>query len=301
MAIRLSLAVAAARADPAEVGRFLAALPGAGLEPQDEVCLAAAAAGAEARELRERVAGLSGVSLSLHREESTPMRLWGSAMARARGTHVAALEAGGVPAAGWARAWARAPRDRIVYGPVNPGPLRGAWSWAAYLGDYGQFHQPLEGPGTGEVPGNNVVFPRDLLPPRSVLEERGFWKTFHLERLRRLRGPLPLAVAEEMAVSLARGLRPGPFLARRFLHGRCYGGSRLEEPGAPPRLLCLAFAPLLPALRGARVLWRIRRKPLPALRVAAALPALALGEIAWSLGELSGYARGAGDACERLF
>jgi hypothetical protein len=111
-----------------------------------------------------------------------------------------------------------------------------------------------------------------------------------------------------MRVRVERRYRLGGYLRRRYLHGRCYAGRRLQQPAAPPRALCIGFTPLLPWLRTARVLSRLsrreRRRPLnlPSREwPRAALGPLVLGEIAWSWGELAGYALGAGTACEELW
>ncbi len=302
MSVRLSLAVAAPRTDPEELGRFLDALEAVGLERSDEVRIAASGRpGGDGATLRALGSRLPVGSLSVHESDPTPMRLWGFAMAAAQGAHIAVLEARGLPVPGWACEWSKAPSDRIVCGPVNPGRLHGRTTWAAYFSEYGQFLAPLERARLEEVPGNNVVFPRALLPAAESLAERGFWKTFHLERLRLEHGEVPLAVANGMVIALDREYQLGRYLVRRFLHGRCYAGCRLEGPGAPPRWLCLGFTPLLPVLRSYRVVRHVRAKPARTGPLGAAFPALVLGEIAWSLGELIGYSRGAGDACERVW
>ncbi len=104
-----------------------------------------------------------------------------------------------------------------------------------------------------------------------------------------------------MVVLYRRSYRLRPYLGRRLLHGRCYGARRLDEPNAPPRLACLAFTPTLPLLRTYRVLRRVRNGQAVRRHLAEAGLSLVLGEAAWALGEALGYARGAGDACERLW
>ena len=300
--VRLSLAVAAARVHPDELDRFLESLAATGLGPSDRVEIAGSPASEElTAALRDRVAAHDGVRLTLHSPCSTPMQLWGFAIARAQGTHVGILDVRDRPAEQWVTKWSQAPRDHIVCGPVNPGPLVESTSWAAYLSEYGQFLAPLEAEALVELPGNNIVFPRHLLPPSDVLERDGFWKTFHIDGMRRRDGRLPLAVENGMVVIVQRRYRLTSYLRRRYLHGRCYGGRRLKEPGAPSRLLCLGLAPAIPWIRTIRVVRRFRGKRTPVGRLADGFGALVLGEIAWSLGEFLGYARGEGDACSRLW
>jgi hypothetical protein len=312
--VRLSLAVAAPQVDAAILERFLESLDDAGLGPDDEVLIAATSRPGERAhaELRVRASRVPAVHLRLHRGHHTPMQLWGLAMARACGSHVAVLDVRDPPGAGWVQAWSDAPRDHIVWGPVNPGRLDTRVSRAAYLREYGHFFGPLElgplefGPQeereASELPGNNVVFPRELLPPPGDLARDGFWKTLHLERLARLeKRDLPVAVANRMTVVLQRHYRLAPYLRRCYLHGRCYGGCRLKEPGAPPRLLCLAFTPALPVLRTVRVVRRDRAKATRTGWLGRSLGAIVLAEIAWSAGEFAGYAWGEGEACDRLW
>ncbi len=299
--VRLSLAVAAARVDPDELERFLECLPAAELGPNDEVEIAGTGATvALASTLRDLATQHDRVRLTLHPLCSTPMQLWGFAMARARGEHVGVLDVRAIPVARWVTSWSRAPRDHIVCGPVNPGFLVDPTSWAAYLSEYGHFLAPLELEGLDELPGNNIVFPRGLLPSSETLERKGFWKTFHIECLRRRGEDLPIAVESGMCVIQEHRHRLAPYLQRRYLHGRCYGGRRLQQPGAPNRLLCLGFTPVIPWLRIIRVLRRVRAKKTGTGWRARAFGVIALGEIAWSVGEFLGYARGEGDACSRL-
>ncbi len=296
---RLSLAVAALRPSPSDLERYIDEVSGSGLGPDDEVVIAAATD--EPERLQETVRSTTRALLLAYPPDTTPMRLWGHAMARAGGTHVAVLDARDGLGASWLRGWAASPREQLVCGPVDPEGFEGRCSWAAYFSEYGQFKGPLDATRLEEVPGNNLVLPRELMPPADDLEQHGFWKTFHLERLKSQLGELPITVSNDMVVLYRRSYRLRPYLGRRLLHGRCYGARRLDEANAPPRLACLAFTPTLPLLRTYRVLRRVRNSKAVRRHLAGAGLSLVLGEAAWALGEALGYARGAGDACERLW
>jgi hypothetical protein len=315
---RLSVAVAAHGIDVSQLERFLAALGQLG--DADEILIAVAPARTQTDEFERWLAAASlgpAVGIVLHPADTTPMRLWGFAMASARGRYVAVLDARDAPAAGWLSGWREAAASHpgaIVWGPVAPGRLDHHCSWAAYLAEYGQFWSVEQAANSGELPGNNLVFPRAALPSAETLRAEGFWKTFHLDALQdRARETTPattpeISAAPEMLVRVERSYRLGDYLQRRYLHGRCYGGRRLLQPGAPPRMLCLAFSPLLPLLRTVRVLSRLggahaRGDAHGATQASwprAALGPLILGEVAWSWGEFAGYARGPGNACEEL-
>lgn len=297
--IRLSIAAAAADTDPATLARFGQALERVELTSQDEVRIAVTAAqGVTEQSLRDALPALPNLHIHVHARGPTLIHLWGLAMADATGSHVAVLDARDAPWPGWVKAWSSAPTDHIVCGPVDPDQLGTRTSLAAYLSEYGQFQRPLPS-ALEELPGNNVVFPRALLPDRSSLAG-GFWKTFHIERLKRTLPELPVTVVETMGVSFQRHYALNGYLWRRFLHGRCYGGSRLLEPSAPPRTFCLATTPLLPALRTWRVVRRTAGKSGAASRLFSAALPLILGEVAWAVGEGVGYGAGRGSACDQL-
>jgi hypothetical protein len=298
----LSLAVAAHRADRVAIERFIAALDALPLDNGVEVELAASPGpGVSAGELTAALRSRPGLTLSVESGDTTPMRLWGVALARARGEWVAVLDVRDRPDPDWLRSWRAAPRDCVVCGSVEPSAMESVWDRAAYLSEYGQFLSPLEPDQLEEIPGNNLVLPRSWLPDSEGLRRDGFWKTFHLEQLRRERGALPVAAAPGMSVRLAHRYTAHEYLHRKLLHGRCYGGSRLQQPGSPPRLLCIAFAPLLPGLRLFRLWRRAGRRALGRIPLISAMPAVVLGEIAWSFGEFLGYAFGCGSACEQLW
>jgi hypothetical protein len=297
---RLSLAAALLDADRSSVTRFLEATRRMGLEADDEVVLALTPAPGGSKTELLALAGSSAERLLVCDAPQSLTLLWGRAMAEARGTHVAVLDARDGPEPGWVAAWSSAPRNAVVCGPVTPRALANLTSWAAYLSEYGQFCRPLDKRTLEEVPGNNVVFPRELLPPPEELRAHGFWKTFHLARLKSSSTPPVIEPLNELAVSYERTYTSSYYLARRYAHGRCYGGSRLSEPGAPPRLVCLASTLVLPALRTFRVLRRIARKPTLLPRFVTASVPLVLGEVTWAIGEGVGYAVGAGDTCATL-
>lgn len=297
--VRLSIAAAAAETDPATLARFGRALEHIELTREDEVRLAVTAAeGVSDQSLREALPPRPNVHVRVYPRGPTLIHLWGMAMSDAVGGHVAVLDARDAPWPGWVRAWSLAPTDHIVCGPVDPEDLGSRTSLAAYLSEYGQFQRPLP-PALEELPGNNIVFPRALLPDRQSLSG-GFWKTFHIEHLKRTLSPLPVTIVEAMGVSFQRQYDLNGYLFRRFLHGRCYGGSRLLEAQAPSRAVCLAATPLLPTLRTWRVLRRTAGKTGAMSRFMRAAVPLVLGEVAWAVGEGVGYGAGRGDACDRL-
>ena len=240
------------------------------------------------------IAPQNGVFLHPCPPGTSIVRLWGKALAQASTGYVAVLDAHCPPGSGWLDEVCKAIEEglRIFYGPVGS-----AWSpndprIVGYLCEYAQFHAPLPAD-LDEVPGNNLVFHASLLAPAEELSATGFYKTFLIHGLQAKSADPPVGI-DAMAVTYCKGSVLRRYLRRRWVHGRCYAARRHELPGQPPRWLCLAFTPALPALR----LWRIFR----GLRGNEALlgafirhlASVVLSEIAWSWGEMQGYAFGSG-------
>jgi hypothetical protein len=228
------------------------------------------------------------------------LRLWGAAIAASTQRFVATLDIECPPDAGWWNSLLRelSAGKRVFTGPVAPGWRPSEWMIAGYLVEYAQFHRPHH-PAVHEVPGINFVCERALLDTNEVLRQRGFFKTFTLWQLARERN-IVAARCDAMQVVFRRRLEPKSFLRRRYLHGRCFGGCRHEQPSQPPRWACVLFAPALPVLRSVRI-WRAARRHADLRRgYWRQLHWVVLSELAWSWGELVGYLSGAGDACDRL-
>jgi hypothetical protein len=171
----------------------------------------------------------------------------------------------------------------------------GALSWAGLMLDYGRW---FAGP-RREIdlpPAYNLAYKRavlleraerlpELLEPGSALaaELRAGGHCFLLE---------PGAQIEHLNVAVGRH-----WLRERFLVGRLVASRRAAQWSRGRRLVYCAGAPVLPLVLLVRLLrhgGRPRPKP-PRLFY----PALGLGASAWALGELAGYALGAGERMQQ--
>lgn len=225
---------------------------------------------------------------------------WAAAVLRGRSPYVAVLDISCPPRPEW---WHRAQLEiergtPAFFGAVEPGWGECDSRIAGYLAEYSQFAQPLP-QWLNEVPGNNAVFRRELLPTAEQLRKKGFSKTSLVWGLARERD-LRFEPVEGLAVTYQKGFNTWPYVLRRYRHGRCFAGTRHWHPGQLPRWLCLLGTPALPALRLARIMRACRRRA--DLRRALRLhigPVIA-SELGWSAGEFAGYAIGAGRACEYL-
>ena len=221
---------------------------------------------------------------------SSIFHLWEAAIRRATGTYLAVLDARCPPTTAWFDGVRRAIADGVpaFFGPVTFRKGGNGQSIVEYLLEYGQFARPI-GEGMDEVPGNNLVFRRDLLK-EGDLREHQFHKVFFVGRLKQ-QGHAPVYRDN---VEVIYGKRYGRlhYLRRRFAHGRTYAALRSAGQGAGYRFWRAVSSPGLPLLRLFRIANSLRGKP----SLQAALlwhPVYALAaEIAWSLGECTGYLTG---------
>ena len=90
--------------------------------------------------------------------------------------------------------------------------------------------------------------------------------------------------------------RATSWVVERSAAGRAYAASRAEGWPAWRRAVYACGSPLIPLVRGRRVLREIRRTRRSAELLPRILPALAVGLALSALGELAGYALGPGGA-----
>ena len=213
--------------------------------------------------------------------------LWGAAIARAAGAYVAVLDARCPPAAGWVAGARRAIADGVpaFFGPVTFSQGGEGHALVEYVLEYAQFARPIAA-GMGEVPGNNLVFRRDLLGADDLRDQQ-FHKVFFVDRLKR-QGLAPL-LRDDVEVIYEKRYRRLHYLKRRYAHGRTYAALRSADQGFGFRVLRALTSPALPFLRLFRITNSLRGK----LALQGALlrhPAYALAaETAWSFGECAGY------------
>lgn len=276
-----SLALAIATKGAWDPRNLLAALIEAGMEASTEVHVACDPAHAPAGQI-------SGLSIHA-RPGASLFDLWGLAIEHANADWIAILHADALPAPGWFAAiddaieregW----RDGY-WGPVEPDFGPSDPRMIGYLTEYVQFHWPV-GVGLKEVPGSNLVLPRQRL--EQFGEE--FSKT---QLLGEGLAPRPVSGAK---VRYARPIRFVEYCGRRFRHGRAYAAKRVPAISLV-KAVPLAFA--LPFVRSERVrshAWRYPDFRSASLRW---LPAIFLAETCWSAGELLGYvSRRPGDPCD---
>jgi hypothetical protein len=218
------------------------------------------------------------------REGLSLFQMWGLAVTTCQAPYIAILHGHAPPAPDWAKEMLAAlGPNRQLCGPIEPGYPPSDPRITGYLVEYCQFHRPISA-GLREVPGNNMVLARWMLPSAGILERDGFSKTSMIAA-----GALQPEWVNDALVVHNRPFALLQFCHRRFFHGRAYGAARLAEPSAIPRFALIAATALLPLIRLTRIAKQGWRHPTMRLALLRRLPAILLAETCWSAGEFAGY------------
>lgn len=240
------------------------------------------------------------VSIDSFPAETPLPTLYGAGLRRATAPLLALIDSTTIVSDDWVASVleAHTTADYVIGGAVEPLPDQGATDWAAYFCDYGQFMLPRQADSVQALPGNNIIFDRALLAHGSEYVEPEFWKTYWCRQLQDQ--DISLRLDPSIVVYNAKQYRFIPYLVRRFRHGRCFGGMRIEELSSTQRILYASGTTLLPFV----FMLRIARAILPKRRHLSAflltLPLTIAAVVSWSLGEGWGYIKGPGESCEAV-
>lgn len=230
-----------------------------------------------------------------------------SAAARVAGIHqasapvVAFAEEHSYPDPGWADALIEAHRQPwAAVGPAmanaNPATLI---SWANLFLSFGPWVEPAEPRITGDLPWHNTSYKRAVLLDygpelNAMLEVEGI-----LHQDLQARGYElylePKAITHHVNIT-----RPSSYVKEQFYGGRRFAAARAQRWFFLRRLIYTGGAPLIFVLRFRRVLREIRRSGRQRALLPRVLPALILGLAMHVVGEMKGYASGAGDAPQQF-
>jgi hypothetical protein len=202
------------------------------------------------------------------------------------------------PEPGFADALIRAheqPWDIVVprLGNANPD---GALSWAAFLMDYGRWAHELP---AGEIPGGptwNVSYKRSVLLDLNGRLDRALSSGDELPITLRQRGSR--AYFEPAArISHVNVGRRG-WTDERYLSGLMVGSHRKAMWSRRRRLLYVCASPLIPAVILSRIAQPVRLFGNQGALPRGTIPALVVGAIVRTIGEVVGYLVGANRAAE---
>lgn len=230
------------------------------------------------------------------RRRSLPY-LRGVGLAAARAGLVAVLDPCCLVGEQWVAAAIRVHRDHpepAAGGPVSleRGQRFSFAAWAGYLYDYWEFAPPLPDGSVAVLPGNNIIYKRDALPPAGTLRDSGFWKAFTNRGLRAAGEGFRMSSA--LQVHMRRTLPVGTLVASRWHHGRSYAAMRVADAARRERWLRALSTPGLPALFLARQVRALGMRRQYLGWFLACLPVLLTGHLVWAAGECCGYLFGPG-------
>jgi hypothetical protein len=198
------------------------------------------------------------------------------------------------PVPEWAEALIAAHRQPwAAVGPSlrNANPA-GLISWANLFLDYGPWVEHAGGE-VADVPGHNSAYKRELLLSFGPELESMIRIEAVLHAALRERGHR-FYLAPQAAIYHVNVSRPADWLGERWHAARVFAAERSRTWSWPRRLLFAGGSPLIPLIRTRRTLQQIRAAGLQLRLLPRVLPFLVLSLIVNAVGEMIGYAAGAG-------
>ena len=205
------------------------------------------------------------------------------------------------PAPGWAQALIEAHRGAYAaVGPAmhnaNPETIV---SWADLLIGYGPWAAPIAKHEPDYLPGHNSSYKRAvLLDYGDRLDTLMEAETVLMWDLRAKGHKLlldPAAASAHMNFGFWSS-----WLPVMFLNGRAFADTRASGWPLTKRLAFVAASPLIPVVRFTRTIAHARRLGRGASFLARVIPAMCVGLVADGIGQMAGYALGAGNAHARM-
>ena len=168
--------------------------------------------------------------------------------------------------------------------------------WAQYFTRYSNFMPPVsEGP-TKMLPGNNACYRRKVFEENRHLLSEGFWEAEFNHEIGKGKS---FWMCANLPVMQHQHRGMFNYIPLRFRHGRCYGARRYRATPLTARSQLIAQSPLIPLVLFVRAARAVFGKGRHQVRFLACSPLLALYFLAWGIGEMTGYIRGAGGSCDQ--
>lgn len=201
---------------------------------------------------------------------------------------------------GWARHMLEAIDEgaEVVGGPIENAATDTTMDWASFLCEYSHCLPPLPEGEVEWLPGNNVVYTKDVLDRhRAVLREHKWENRLH-DAIRE--AGTPLICRADVVADHKKHFTFRDYMSLRYQYSRSFAGARID--GMPPmkRLGYAVGALALPPVLFYRTVSRIRAKGRHTEWLAPSVPFIAVFVLAWAWGELVGYVAGAGDSLSRV-
>lgn len=218
----------------------------------------------------------------------------------AAGEAVAVIEDHVIVPPGWARALLDARRETgaVVGGSIDNAARGSVIDWAAFLCEYSHCITPLPSGPTNSVPGNNVIYGRELLSRYRETIAAGKWENYLHDAMHR--DGVPLVLRPEIMVGHKKHYTVWEYLSQRFLYARSYAGERVKGMPLGKRISYGAAAFALPPLLMYRTVARVLAKRRYRAQLALSIPLLVLFIASWTAGEIIGYWTGPADSLGRV-
>ena len=168
--------------------------------------------------------------------------------------------------------------------------------WAQYFTRYAKFMPPhAEGPAK-MLPGNNACYRRTVFDDNRNLLEEGFWEAEFNQAVSKGRR---FWMCADLAVEQHQHRGMFAYIGLRYDHGRCYGARRYRSASAAERRKLIAQSPLIPLVLFVRSARAVLQQDRHRARFLFCCPLLVLYFLAWGVGEMVGYLKGAGGSCAK--
>jgi hypothetical protein len=201
---------------------------------------------------------------------------------------------------GWARQMLEALGSgaSVVGGPIENAATDTLMDWASFLCEYSHCIPPLPGGAVDWLPGNNVVYSREVLQAHQDAIREHKWENRLHDAIRD--AGTDLVCRPDIVADHEKHFTFGAYMSQRYLYSRSFAGARVR--GAPTsRKVAYALGALaLPPVLFWRTVSRIRAKGRHRAELNRSLPYIALFVLAWAAGELVGYLAGAGDSLSKV-
>ncbi len=196
--------------------------------------------------------------------------------------------------------WARRMLDALgngahaVGGSVDNAATGTLTDWAAFLCEYSAILPPLPQGPSDWLPGNNVIYRRDVLVAQAAVLDEGKWENRLHDAIRASGGTL--VMHPEIVVGHKMHYTFWLYLSQRYLYSRSYAGARLQGATLSRRFAYGLAAMALPPVAFYRVIRNVTRKRRHQRELARSIPMLVPFCLAWGLGEVAGAWLGPGNA-----
>lgn len=247
--------------------------------------------------LEQRFPWIRRIDVDVH---ATIPRMRQIAIEQARGDAVGVIEDHVIVPEGWARRMLDQLQQGhdVVGGSIDNAAVDTLLDWACFLTEYSHCIPPIPAGKVEWVPGNNVVYRRDVLDKYKHVLDPEKWED-HLHNALKAAG-VELFSEPGIVVGHKKHYTLMEYVTQRYYYARSYAGARVRDSSGLKKLAYGAGAMGLPPVLMARTLSRLFKKGRHLDKLVPSVPLISLFIMSWSVGEVLGSWFGAGDSLEKV-